>query len=249
MASAARADVMTPKQAVAKCEAQHPRVSPGGDMLELLVLSGSEIDAAARARYENLAADAVVWACSTGARLEIRPIDGLSDEEAAAYTGEAPPVAASANPFVDRDKRHRFFDATLPAIASLYTMKGTPRADYFGGIGLAVKASRAFAPPARLTILIVGHGWQQVPDLYDSRTHSADYVRSFIAQRRAHGEMPDLHGARVLIVGVSSGPPSMRKKGDLGELCDRFWRLVIAAAHGTWGDCWPDLPASFLENL
>jgi hypothetical protein len=235
--------MMSTDRGVTECETQHPRAAPGGDILELLVLSGSEIDPAAQARYETLAAEAIVWACSVGARLEIRPIDGLSFEEPAVFSGAAP--SPSDNPFVDGDKRRRFFDETLAGVKSLYALKGAPRADFFGGLRLAAKITKAEAPPARLTIVIVGHGWQQVPDLYDSKTHPQNYARSFIAARRAHDEMPDLRNARVFIVGISSGPAAMGKKGDLESLCAKFWSPVIHAANGTWSDCWPELPPTF----
>jgi hypothetical protein len=235
-------DAQLVQAAATKCESLQTNAQPGRFMLELFVMSGSQIDQVSRDKYRSLAADAIAWACATGAKLEIRPIDSQSFEEPIAYSSPPFPQERSQNPYVDHDKRAQFIADALDTVEKMYQTKGTPRADFFGAIRRAAKETGSVASAMKVTVVLVGHGWQQVPDFFQADKDPATFTADYLTKLRTLSEIPDLHGTRVVFVGVSSGPKGMQQAKYLESLCSNFWKPLIQASKGTWGDCWPQLP-------
>jgi hypothetical protein len=239
------ASAATLEQAIQGCNSMTIGDQVTGEVLELLVLAGSDVDQAAQARYKMIAGDAIAWACAAGARLEIRPVDARSREEAYVFSASAPLATRDGafNPYILRDKRAAFVYGAWAAVDALYHRAENPHADFFGAMEVAMNAVNSMAKPTHARIVVVGHGWQQQdPDLYAAGRDPARSTADFINALRSRQDPPNLHDIAVLFVGVSSGPRDMRESPFLASLCDNFWAPVVRASKGSWGRCWPEMP-------
>lgn len=233
-------------KAAAACPADALATSmPGDAYVELLAARGSAIPSGRWPFYRSLAR-AVVACLRPGAHLTIRAIAPNSLAVPPLFAGTGRAEAGGANPLLPLIAQRQFIQRALAAIDTLPRRHLEDDSSY-DPLGALTAAGSDFAmtpPGMKQMLLMLFNGWVQSRsiNLFSFGSNPLPAVPPIIARLRAEGAMPDLHGSRVLIAGITAGDPRMRVGDEqLGELC-AFWRLMVQAAHGELVACGASLP-------
>lgn len=200
------------------------------------------------------ALDIIAGSCwHPGQALEVRPITANSMAEAAVFKGHAPSLEdlPSFNSAMTlKALREAYIREAIDAVDKLSLFPQVTRSDLIGAIKVGADALSELPPSVERTLVAVHHGWPEGPpeNLYafhgDPRTH----LSKFIAKLQSAGEMPDLDGVTVYMVGLARSPAAMETSSqNLEELCG-FWKLFYDAAHAQLRAeaCTGDLPSALM---
>jgi hypothetical protein len=224
------------------------RLIPAGTHLELFVAAGDAIPSGLWPLYRALALDAVACA-GAGDTVTVRPITATTLASPPLLTITVPPDDArcKVNPDICYAAAKAFVVAVEAAIKALpaYHSSHPGRTDPLGAL-MAVGDDFGLDPDGtHRVVIMIANGWVQneLVNIYEYRGDPKRAVPRVIALLKAHGVMPDLGGADVIIAGVTSVVPTMDVSDlQLHELCSGFLESVISAAHGRLRWCNVALP-------
>jgi hypothetical protein len=213
--------------------------------VEVSVARGLAIPSGRWPRYQGLAM-AVLACLRPGTHLTIRAIGPNSVAIPPLFAKTVPVGTDGANPLLPRIARRQFTVAALAAVNTLPMSLAEDDGTYdpLGALTAAGTDFAAMGTEAGRAIVLIFNGWLQSRsiNLFSYGSNPRRMAEVVIARLRGDRIMPDLHGSRVLIAGITPGDPRMRADdGQLVQLCG-FWNLVIDAAHGQLLACGASLP-------
>jgi len=221
------------------------QIMPATASVELLVARGPAIPAGRWPLYRGLAA-ATVACLRPGSHLAVRAIapNSLASPPIFAKTLEV--AMGGANPLLPLVAQRQF---VREALAAVDTLRGAHPEDdgTYDALGALAAAGGDFAmtaPDAKRVVLMIFNGWLQSRsiNIFSFAANPRRAAPAVIARLRADDAMPDLHGSRVLIAGLTPGDLRMRIDDTrLAELCG-FWDLIVRAAKGQLTACGASLP-------
>ena len=233
-------------QAVSACASDDlPQLMPAGAAVELLTARGPAIPAGRWPQYQALAA-AVVACVGPRTHLAIRAIGPNSLASPPVFARTLRVEAGGVNSLVPLLAQRKFVADALAAVDTL--ARAHPEDDgTYDALGALAAAGADFsmtAPGAKRVVLMIFNGWLQSRsiNIFSFASNPRRAASAVIARLRADDAMPDVHGSRVLIAGLTAGDPRMRIDDTrLAELCG-FWTLIVEAAHGRLAACGASLP-------
>jgi hypothetical protein len=215
---------------------------PAESELVLLVAAGDTIPRNEWANYRRMALD-VVHCAGNGSSITLRPITA---RPLMAHSLEiATPIESGTSYLRFRDAWQTLDQRAIRWIDSLPTLRSPGRgSDPIMALFAAGEDLTLGDASRHRVIIAIFNGWQQSEDLNvfgyrrdPRRLNAQDAVRALQS-------LPDVHGAGVMIVGMTSGEPGIGvTSAQLAGLC-RFWGAIVAASHGSMRLCRVDLPGT-----